>query len=260
MTKAPKILYFDIETSFCLAAVWGTGKQYVTIDQILKEWKILTISYMWDTDKLPTNLTISLDGHHPMAYDDDGDKEMIVTFMKVYEQADLVIAHNGLRFDLAKLKARLSKYGLPAIAPVIFDDTYIASKQIAFTSHKLDYFGKYFSVGRKIETKFRLWVEVAHEKSESALKTMSKYCGQDVVLLRKVFRKLKPYIKSKLNLASWNRDENCCPSCGAATLTKHGFHRTTVGLFQRFRCRSCGSTCRSGQGLTYGTGRLPRAD
>ncbi len=49
--KKERVLYFDIETSPCLAYVWGCGKQYVGAQQIKKDRKILSIGYMFEGDK-----------------------------------------------------------------------------------------------------------------------------------------------------------------------------------------------------------------
>ena len=51
----PKILYFDIETSPCVAYVWGCGKQFVGSKQLKKERKIISIGYLFNDQKLPAN-------------------------------------------------------------------------------------------------------------------------------------------------------------------------------------------------------------
>ncbi len=249
--KKPEILYFDIETSHCIAAVWGGGKQYVGHNQILKDRKLLTIAYMWENSLKPVVLKLDLKKHNLMKFDDDADKEMLKKFMKVYEQADLAVAHNGRSFDIARLRSRLAKHQLPDIKPILFDDSYGFCKNIDFTFHKLDFLGKTFDVGNKIETRLSLWTNIIWNKSKKALDEMARYNIQDVILLRKVYKKLKNYGGSNLNMAVFNEKPDCCPTCGGNRLQTRADRLRKAGRVTQFQCRDCGKYCTKATNKLY---------
>lgn len=239
-----KTLYFDIETSHCLAYVWGCGKQYVGANQIKKDRKIISICYMFEGDKQVSVLKMNMKKHKINQFDDDADREMLVKFSKVYLQADMAIAHNGRRFDVARIRARLVKYGLPDISSTLFMDSYTMCKNIDFTSHKLDFLGKYLSTGQKDKVDLNLWIRVM-EGDAQALDQMCRYNATDVKRLRSAYLKLKPYCKSTLNLAVVRNDMNICPSCGGK-LIKDGFRYRLLRQVQQFQCQACKKKCTNG--------------
>ncbi len=248
MIKRPKTLYFDIETTPCLAYIWQPGKQHVGYNQIAKEWNVICISYMWETDKKPTSLVFKQNKYDLLSFNDDSDKELLKEFSKVYNTAEVVVAHNGSRFDIPKLRAKLVKYGLPDFNPVTVSDSYMKSRNIGFTSHKLDSLGKLFEVGRKSDTEFDLWVGVVRG-DKKALTRMVKYCDQDVILLKQVYAKLRDYIKEPVNLAVYNGIPALCPRCGSTALVANGSRVTALGRKQRFQCKDCGKCSQTGINL-----------
>ncbi len=244
----PKILFFDIETTPNLVFSWGIGKQYLTHDQIFKERKISCIGYKWAGSNTVTCLKMNLKAHSLLQYDDKGDEDILKEFLEVYSKADLAVGHNALRFDIAHIKARLLRHGLPDITPVILDDTYLATATINFNCSKLDYLSKYLTTDRKQRVGFSLWVDVMMG-SATALDKMAAYCKKDVIVLEQLYNKLKPFIKSKLNQSVLLNNPEVCPSCGEAKLSKNGFRRTNAGLYQRFMCYGCGKHCTNGVGM-----------
>lgn len=248
MIKKPKTLYFDIETSPCTAFVWSTGKQFVQYNQMGKEWNIICVSYMWDTDKKPTSISFDLNKYDLTKFDDDSDKKLLKEFSEIYNSAEVVVAHNGQHFDISKIRARLVKYGLPDLDPIIVSDTYIKSKRIGFTSHKLDSIGKFLNLGRKSHTDFDLWLKVIH-KDKKALDYMVKYCEQDVKLLRQVHLALAPYIKPSVNLAVYNQDNTLCHKCGHNRFRNKGYTYTRLGKYLDLRCTKCFTTQHRGENL-----------
>ncbi len=237
-------LYFDIETSHNAALIFGGGKQYVGSSQIMKERKIFSICYMYGRDKKPTVLTMDLkkhNGHDMRVFDDDADKAMIIKFMKEAAKATILVAHNGRRFDIARIRARLVKYGLPDMPPILFDDSYTFAKNIGFTFHQLDYLGRCLEVGRKIHTDISYWTKImvgTPAEQKKYLGKMATYNAQDVILLRSVYRKLRPYCKSQLNLAALHGDINMCPACGGK-VRKDGFKLRGTRRIQQVECSSC---------------------
>ncbi len=257
--------YFDIETSLNLATVWGGGKQYVGSDQIMKERKIICICYLREGDKKVTCLSMDLkkhNGHDIRVFDDDADKEMLKQFMKVVETSKILVAHNGRRFDIARLNARLVHFGLPPMPPVLFDDSYTFAKHIGFTFHKLDYLGKCLNQGRKIKTDYSYWVQLMIGDLKTKKKYLNKmvtYCAQDVKLLQTVYKKLRPYCKSHMNLAIERTNPLACPSCGSK-IVKDGFRTVGLSRVQQVACTNpkCGRKSTTGFRIQISRTNYPR--
>ncbi len=238
--KKPKILLLDIESTPNLVYSWRLGKQYITIENIHKERKISCICYKWKGESKIHSLEMDLSKHHLWDKDDNADEKMLKKFCDIYQEADLAVGHNAIKFDVSFIRSRLIKYGLPDIAPVIVDDTYLASTPIGFNSHKLDYLSQYLGHGKKAPHPYKLWVDVMNGDRKALTDTVN-YCKQDVRLLEKVYDSLLPYIKTKLNRATFAQDSQLCPSCGWATLVRNKeYVSATGGVKLTMRCSHCG--------------------
>lgn len=256
--KNPKILFFDIETTPNLVFTWRLGKQYVTMDNIHKERKISCICYKWQGEKQVHSLQMDMSLHDLTKHDDDADYQMLREFCKVYQEADLAVGHNAIKFDIGFIRSRLVKYKIGDIAPIIVDDTYLATKGISFNSHKLDYLSQYLGVGKKAPHPYELWRNVMRGDKKALTDTVS-YCKQDVRLLESVYDKLLPYMKSKLNRAAFTEDKTACPSCGEDALIGRGKTITvTWGVRQRMSCQKCGKWCTTGSKSLIMSREYPR--
>ena len=245
----PVICYMDIETT--LATFWGfrLGEQRVEWNQIKKEPVICVICWAINDGKVQS-ATFDMSKYDPSAYDDNSDYKLIADFVKVAATADLLIAHNS-PFDIGVLGSRLMKHKLPDLAPTLVDDTYFKTKTRKTMSHKLDYLLRYFGIGKKVEHRgLDMWKDVG-QKNKRALQEMKNYCMGDVEGLRKLYKYIKPYIKSNLNLAVFYGKPDICPKCSEEeSIIKRGYIRTRVGRYQRYQCTTCGWWGQDGMNLS----------
>ena len=85
-------------------------------------------------------------------------KGICKTLWSVLNEADIVIAHNGKRFDIPKINTRFLLNGLPPTTPYQQIDTLEAvKKKFGFSSNKLDNLLIQFKMDRKLDTDFGLW-------------------------------------------------------------------------------------------------------
>lgn len=238
--KEPVVVFFDIETTLVQMWGWRLGEQKVGWEQIKKEPQVCVICWAVNDGKVQS-ATFDMSKYDPTKYDDDADKKLVSDFTKVAATADLLVAHNGQHFDLGVLGSRIMKHRLPDIAPTLIDDTYLKTKTRRTLSHTLDYLLRYFGIGQKVNhSGYDMWKAVA-TKDKKALQEMKKYCMGDVEGLRKLYKYIKPYIKSNLNLSVFYGKPDICPRCsGEETIIKRGYHRTTAGKYQRYQCNTCG--------------------
>lgn len=227
-----KCLLFDIETAANLAYVWGKFEQDVIRFQ--SEWYMLSWSAKWLNGE---HITKCLADYQYDPNDPHNDKELVTDLWKLFNEADVIIGHNGDKFDIKKANTRFIEHGLPPPAPYKTVDTLkVARKYFGFNSNKLDDLGRRLGVGRKIKhSGFDLWLGCIRGELAS-WKKMKSYNRQDVVLLERVYLKLRPWIE---NHPPTSEDPAECP-CGGlykkrgSSLLKGGKRR------QRFQCKKCG--------------------
>ena len=240
ITQGPKILIVDIETAPLRAYVWSRWRQNIYLDQTISEWFMLCWSAKWLND--PT-----IYGERLSAEDvkNESDASIIEGLWKLLDQADIVIAHNGKRFDIPKMNSRFIMNGFPPPSPYKQIDTKeVSAKQFGFSSNKLDALLTYFGYEKKMDTDFELWVKCMNG-DEEALEYMLTYNKKDVTQLELVYLKLRPYIKGHPNLAVYYDIEAAqCGHCGSEDLVFNGFAFTNVSKFETFRCLSCGAISR----------------
>jgi DNA polymerase III epsilon subunit-like protein len=161
-------------------------------------------------------------------------------------EADIIIAHNGIKFDVKVMNGRFFKYGLDLPAPYQVIDTFQhAVKRFKLPSSGLNYIAKYLNLPQKKPTDFKLWVSCMKGDKE-ALTRMDEYCRQDVLVLEDVYLAMRKYIQPHpavgFNIGS---DISSCPTCGSEDLKKEGTYKTTVNEYDTYRCKCCGSISRS---------------
>jgi len=156
----------------------------------------------------------------------------------VLEQADILVAHHGDRFDLPMFQGRLLINGLNPLPKICSIDTLkIARRHFKLNSNKLDYLAKVLGYKGKTENPKGLWKRTFFGE-EKALRIMGKYNKNDVDILTYVFEKLMPFIPHKL----LKRDIlECKNEICDGNMVKKGFLDTNKGRYQRYRCKLCHS-------------------
>jgi hypothetical protein len=232
----PKIFLFDIETAPIMAYVWSIWKQNVGMNQIVHDWRMLTWAGKWlDSDE------ILYDSCH-LHGDTDDDKPILASLWQCLDEADIVVAHNGNKFDIKKVNARFLQRGFKPPSPYRKIDTLLeAKKNFAFTSNRLDSLGKALGVGGKVETGgFSLWSRCMNG-DHTAFEEMVEYNIGDITLLEDVYLALRPWMHNHPNVAVYDDDvEPACPKCGGTHLQYRGYATTQVSKFRRFQCQDCG--------------------
>ena len=236
--KAPRILVYDIETFANQAFVWGKYEQNVIA--YIKEWFMMCYSYKW-LDEKGTHV-VALPDFKGYKKNKEDDKALVKSLWQLFDEADIIIAHNGNSFDIKKTNARFIYHGLPPPTPYKTIDTKLVAKRyFNFNSNKLDDLGNYFGIGRKLDTGgWELW-DACWKGDLKAWKKMKDYNKQDVILLEKVYHKMLPFMTNHPNLALLNGEKCACPNCGSLNIQKRGFNTSRVSRTQRYQCQDCSS-------------------
>ena len=232
-----KTLIIDIETSPIMGKVWSLWKQNVSLDQIEEDWYIMSYSAKWlhDDDIMYNDCRENI----------GDDTELLVDLYSLLNEADIVVAHNGDKFDVPKINARLILNGFTPPSPYKTIDTVkVAKKHFGFTSNKLAYLTSELCEDQKLDhAKFagwKLWNECM-EGNEEAWDEMMEYNMMDVISLEELYLKFLPWTSTHPNVTSDHLDNSmCCPKCASTDLYKRGFYYTNKGKYQRYRCNDCG--------------------
>jgi predicted PolB exonuclease-like 3'-5' exonuclease len=236
-----RILLFDIETIPNLAYVWGKYEQDVV--EFTREWYILCFAYKWLEEKKVT--THAIWDFRTYKKDKENDKELCRKLWELFDQADIIIAHNGNTFDIKKANARFLVHNLPAPSPYKSIDTKLVAKRyFNFNGNSLNDLGQTLKLGKKIQTGgFELWKGCMFG-DKNAWKKMIKYNKHDVLLLEKVYLKMKSWMDNHPNIGLLNGDKRACPNCGSNNVKKRGFNYSRITSYQRYYCKTCGAWSR----------------
>ena len=238
-----RILLLDIETRPLLGWVWGIWKQNISATQQLKEdWQIITWAAKWYGDDYT---------YYATAEGKKDDKECLEDLWHLLDEADVVIAHNGDKFDIPKINARFLQHGITPPSPYKTVDTLkVAKANFRLTSNRLDYIAGVLGYGGKVETGgMDLWIRCM-EGDRAAWKQMLIYNIHDVQLLEWVYETLRPWVKGHPNVALYgDGEETACPACGSTHIHYRGYAYTPVGKYQRFVCTECGKWGRMAENL-----------
>jgi hypothetical protein len=238
---SPKVLIVDIETAPILAEVWDIWDQNVGLNQIVKDWSILSWSASWlDENKIHYRDT----GNQKDVRDDS---KILLPLWKLLDQAEIVVGQNSVRFDVPKIRARFAYNNIKDRKPPSDfrqqDTMRMAKKYFSLTSFKLEYMAKFFGLKtqKMVHRKFvghELWRECL-KGNKKAWAEMRKYNPVDVKATKELYKVLLPYDKS-INFNVYNpHAENKC-SCGSFVIQKRGFAYTNAGKFQQYWCYDCG--------------------
>jgi DNA polymerase elongation subunit (family B) len=231
--KPIKRLFFDLETSRVKGWFWRTGKQYIGPQQIMEESKIICASYKWSNEE---------EVKHLVWDKNQDDKKLVEEMIDILGDASEIVAHNGDRFDIKRLRTRAIKNRLLMYPTYRTLDTLKKARAyFDFSSNKLDYLGNFLDVGRKLDHEgWQLWAKV-EEGDKQALKKMIEYCDQDVILLEDVHTVLSPYIWHNNNMAVLSgKPKWACPECASKDVEMYRVYATPSGIIKRnMRCGDC---------------------
>lgn len=237
INKPLKVLLIDIETTPNLGWVWGKYEQDVL--KFEKESYMLSFTAKWIGSQ--KTITYGLVDFPDYEKNRECDKELVKKLWELLDEADVVVGHNGDNFDIKKTNSRFIVNGLNPPSPYKTVDTLkIAKKHFKFNSNKLDDLGATLNVGRKINTGgFKLWLDCMAGNKE-AWKKMKLYNKQDVLLLEKIYLKLRPWLATHPNIGV-TVDKQACHTCGSLKTQRRGYNYTKQSKYPRIHCTSCGS-------------------
>lgn len=239
----PKILILDIETSLMELYGFGIRDQYISADQIKKDWTVLSWAAKWLDDKRTFQNSSNK----------NTEEVIIRRLVDLMDQADIIVGHNSKKFDVKRINAKCAEYDIKPPSSFQQVDTYTQSKRyFNFSSHTLEYLlEKLNSPIKKLKHKKfpgkSLWIE-CDKGNKEAFKEMAVYNIYDVLGTEWLYNKIAPW-GTGINFNVYYGDEDAQCTCGSVEFRKNGYTYSSTGKFQRFECKKCGAELKSRQNL-----------
>ena len=232
-----KILLYDIESAPNLSFVWDHYE--TTVIKHVEEWYVLCVAYMWLEDNRAKCIALP---------EFDSEKGMLEAMWDLFDECDIAVAHNGNSFDFKKLNSRFTYHGLGPPSPFKKVDTLLTARQkFRFNQNGLGPLNEHLGLGTKMSTGgFSLWEQCMDDTTEMtrAWKKMVRYAKRDVIELKKLYLRLRPWMDNHPNVMVATGGAGC-PRCGSSRRQRRGVTTTRTMTYQQWWCKDCGAWSRS---------------
>jgi uncharacterized protein YprB with RNaseH-like and TPR domain len=125
------------------------------------------------------------------------DKELCKQVNGLVRTHDVIVAHNGNRFDIPMLRTRSLHWGLAPLREVkLVDPCSIAFRKFKLKSNSLGRLADYVGIrDRKTPLDMSVWADAYLNGNPKAMNLIVKHCEADIRVLSAVLDVVKPYIK-----------------------------------------------------------------
>ena len=235
MKNKAKIVLYDIEVSRDIVEGYGNRWEFKVVKTV-RHQELMCFAYKWLGEKKV---------HYVSRHDFATYREFVQSLWDILDEADIAIAHNGARFDNKMANRFFVKEGMGPTSPYKTIDTLqVARGAFKFQSNGLNDLAEFLELGSKKKITYAdIEDEFLNNPTPRVERLMKQYNVQDVVLLEKIYLKLRPYIKNHPNLCDLMRLHGACPKCGSTKLQKRGFNKAAAGDKQRYQCQNCSGWC-----------------
>jgi hypothetical protein len=231
-----RVLILDIETAPNIAYVWGAWQQNIGQNQWVSKSHIMSFAAKWlDSDEVYYKENRTSD-----------DSDIVRALYDLLDMADVVVAHNGQKFDLPTIIGRGVVHGYSPPSPYFVVDTLLtARKELRLVSNSLANLCEQLGLPKKDDHKnypgFELWLGCLRNE-EAAWAEMKEYNISDIVSLEALYLRLRPYMRYHPNIIRDSDGETtACPKCGSKNIQWRGYYYTRSGIcYRRFVCMDCG--------------------
>jgi DNA polymerase III epsilon subunit-like protein len=231
-----RVLVFDVETLPTLAYTWGVWKVNITKDKIVKEECLLSFAAKWlGDDRIVSDV---LTPKESLVRDD---KRLCTNLWKLIEEADVVVTHNGKRFDIRKMNTRFWKHRLNRPSSYKVIDTLTTAKSVfGLLYNSMSYIAEFKEADQKLDTEFPLWIG-CDNGDKDALTYMQTYNEQDVRTQEAIYMEMRGWMSNHPDLGVYEDLTGVCPVCCSEHHKPVGFYVAKSKKYEEHRCSDCGN-------------------
>lgn len=230
-----KILTIDIERLPGLARVWEPKTRYIAARNFVEWPRLLCWSARWYGQR-----------RQMFASEWEDREAMIRRSWELYDEADIVVTYNGIRFDNKHLRTDWLTLGLEPPRPWKDVDLFAVVKQFGFESKSLDTVTR--RLGRPGKATFYDMdgAQAAVNGDATAQRRLKRYNAGDVELTEWLYDRLRGWIPTHPFVGT-HGDEKVCPQCNSTDLRLEPTpYRAVVIDYALYRCKNCGGLVRAG--------------
>lgn len=189
-----KVTLFDLETSN-LSADFG-----IVLCAVVKQF----------TDPLDAEVTQSkpkvyrIDSKKGVKMSDDS--HVVKAIIETLSDSDILIAHNGVKFDRPYLNTRALKHNLAILNPngKIIDPVKLARKHLRLTYNSLNQVASILGTKQqKTLVDGQTWMKATLDRDKEAMDYIVEHCVADVLVLEETVARLRKFVG---NITPWGSD------------------------------------------------------
>ena len=126
------------------------------------------------------------------------DKELLLDLLSFIEDIDIIIAHNGLKFDMPFIRTRALIHGLPPVNfQKIIDPVQLARQHFRFSGNSLDSISKCIGTqAQKTPLTPETWQRASLNGDKAAMDEIMEHCVYDVEVLAEICWKIRGYVRT----------------------------------------------------------------
>lgn len=236
-----KVLFWDIETAPNKSYHWDWyGINIPVMSHNVELGFMLSHAWQWGFDGVIHSSILTQD--EVLRKDDS---RLVLEMHSLFNNADVIIAHNGKRFDIKKANASFAKHGMTPPSPYkVIDTVRISKKFFNLPSHSLAFLCQYFNLGvEKVSHEgFGLWVKCINGDQE-ALDLMEEYNRGDIPTLVKLYLHLRAWGNDGVDVSPLiDSKKLTCPTCGGhEVIDTHSQVISGKKLQVVYKCQECGA-------------------
>lgn len=122
------------------------------------------------------------------------DRETVMALRDELDRYDVLVAHNGLKFDLPFIRTRLAKWGRKPLSDFkIVDPVQLARNKFRMSYNSLEKLATFLDCNSKTKVEGKYWLRAALDGDRKAMNYIVKHCVEDVATLEQVVDSLKSY-------------------------------------------------------------------
>lgn len=229
-----KILTVDIERRAGLAYAWQPRTDYIPPANWVRWPSLLCFAAKW------------LGG--PMVFHSvwaDGEDGLRRAAWDLYDEADVIVTYNGVRFDNKHLRSEWISAGMPAPRPWKDVDLFAeVRRSLGFESKSLDQVCQRLGVPGKSGAYSIRDAEACVDGDSKARARMERYNRADVRATETAYLRMLGWLPAHPAIGP-DGDELVCCQCGSAELKPNGWYRAVVLDYALYRCSRCHANIRS---------------
>lgn len=236
----PRILFFDTERAPPLAWVWESKKpQFISYPQYVQHGFFTSIQWQFYCESKPSAFSVT-DHKSSFRKDPTCDKRVVKKAAELLNECDILVAHNGKRFDWGHILGKMIYHDIPPVRKPYIIDTLTEARKANFPSNALGNLADYLEIAKKEKNQADIGKMVFGSISQriEEINKQTAYGLKDIQPMIELYERIRPYMDSHPNLGAYTGLLTC--SCGSTDIQSRGErHLTGNRVKAMYRCRAC---------------------